>query len=962
MRVFAALLMLAAAPQDRDGGTPFTYPDGNYKLVYPKGYAKSRAGGDLFQLSLSRLGNFIAISGLETEAGVEEIVQSIEDGQRQSAESFKSLGRAMVPVAGVRAMQLRGTTKREGISMTFLGTVFTHQGVAYRVIGVHATGPFAQFEKEYQSILTSFAFLGDRKDWLERFEGKPARTAFLGGLASLELNRPRWRETTLHNEHDYGWLETLTFDFMGQSAWLTLRGRLSSRDSAAELERLREDLEGRIKKAKATATSWKRRTGELAGLEISGEREGEPYFIRAFVAIDDGVAVDCWLEGYERQKALTKKDWDQLIGGFTLQARTKPGKPVAYPLKSWDMDRSPNAALAVVLAKAVRVVPGGPGIAAVSPDGSKVLLHEREVGNFLVDTATGKRTKMSFEPAAPEQTRWSADGKRLLWPGDEGLCVATVDPPEVRTVGVRAVDAAFGFGEGELLASTVDREDQDHPSSRLERIDAKEDRKVLVDFPLSRVLRPALSPDGKRLAVVTNRDYPRSATLGGHLYVAAADGTNLRQLTRDPEQISEVCWSSDGKSLFVVRRLSRGKDGAVGMGGSEDLWRISAETGEAKNLTRSDHIAGAWVAGDDLFLWVSYYGLPESQRGLFRIATAELEKASSTLSEPPIADAAAQGQAVAAKVRAAVGGAPIRDVIPTPERMAVVAQAFAAAVKESCGLTLDFSRKSLDDLTTLVWSLGLREGDPALVLGMGAYYGETLKATSGAEWMLQPVPFGDGSPALAGDGTPLADPILPFSDVVAQALGSEDSSMRGGSDLAQLDQGRKLILIHPPASMDDAVRKATGPEYYEARRKLDAGDVRPALDLLAKELERRPRNRTLAREVIKLCEAARLPEVVKSLTKTAVEAGNEVPELLLRYAEDVAPADPAKAQDALRKAVGGDYAPAAAFLRLGKAYAAAGDRPLAEACWRRAFAGASQAEKSEIHSLMGVQKAAATDE
>jgi predicted Zn-dependent protease len=161
--------------------------------------------------------------------------------------------------------------------------------------------------------------------------------------------------------------------------------------------------------------------------------------------------------------------------------------------------------------------------------------------------------------------------------------------------------------------------------------------------------------------------------------------------------------------------------------------------------------------------------------------------------------------------------------------------------------------------------------------------------------------------------------------------------------------------------VEKAVRTATGPEYYEARKKLDAGEVRPALDLLARELERRPKNRTLAMEVVGLCEAARMTEEAKALTKKAVEAGNEVPELLMRYAENLAD-DPAKAREVLRKAAQGDYPPAAVFLRLGKAYAAAGDRALAEACWRRGFEQATAVEKSEIHSLMGTVKASGSDE
>ena len=159
---------------------------------------------------------------------------------------------------------------------------------------------------------------------------------------------------------------------------------------------------------------------------------------------------------------------------------------------------------------------------------------------------------------------------------------------------------------------------------------------------------------------------------------------------------------------------------------------------------------------------------------LTKKAPEELEKASSTLPERAILDVRAHGLAVAERVRGALGAGALRDLVPTPERMASAAKAFAVAVTEICGIPLDFSRKSLDDLRDLVWSLDVRHGDLGLLVGFGAYYGETLRATAGAVWMLQPVPFGDAGPGGAIEGTPLADPILPFSDIVATMVGAEE--------------------------------------------------------------------------------------------------------------------------------------------------------------------------------------------
>src|SRR5262249_15376834 len=123
--------------------------------------------------------------------------------------------------------------------------------------------------------------------------------------------------------------------------------------------------------------------------------------------------------------------------------------------------------------------------------------------------------------------------------------------------------------------------------------------------------------------------------------------------------------------------------------------------------------------------------------------------------------------------------------------------------------------------------------------------------------------------------------------------------------------------------------------------------------------ERRPKNRLLAREVISLCEAARLSKEADELTRKAVDAGNEVPELLLRYGDLLARTDFQKALPYYRQAVQGDWVPAEALIKLGKAYEDLGQTALAEACWRQAHRSANPARQAEILRLMNRDKDAA---
>jgi TolB protein len=78
----------------------------------------------------------------------------------------------------------------------------------------------------------------------------------------------------------------------------------------------------------------------------------------------------------------------------------------------------------------------------------------------------------------------------------------------------------------------------------------------------------AISPDGARMAMILSK--------GGSpdVYVAAADGTNPKQLTKTKEDESSPCWSPDGRTICFVSRID----------GARALCKIGADGGEVRRI------------------------------------------------------------------------------------------------------------------------------------------------------------------------------------------------------------------------------------------------------------------------------------------------------------------------------------------------------------------------------------------
>ena len=101
-------------------------------------------------------------------------------------------------------------------------------------------------------------------------------------------------------------------------------------------------------------------------------------------------------------------------------------------------------------------------------------------------------------------------------------------------------------------------------------------------------MTPSWSPDGERIVFSSNRDGNRK---NYEIYVMDADGKNTRRLTNNRKSDWSPSWSPDGKQIAFISR----RDGHfIGEGGlSTEIYVMDADGGNQQKLTNNPHLDGA---------------------------------------------------------------------------------------------------------------------------------------------------------------------------------------------------------------------------------------------------------------------------------------------------------------------------------------------------------------------------------
>ncbi len=955
---FAILVLLAAASSLAGADRPLVFADKNLSISPPPGWVPYPINSPITLFALRKGVNVLLMSAQEAEVSPEDVEKSWIDELTLSVEIPEEIRHDRDDTAGERTIYASFPYIEQGVRRRALVISLCHQGFAYRLVSIFNSGDYDRFEREQRALIKSMVFLHDRPEWLARLVGVPRPIAVAGGLVRAELNQPRWRESTFDAEaQDHQSLDVADFVFVAGGAWAHIDVLRTASDAGAELESARHWWSTRLGKVTSAERSAEINGRQLAYLEISGQFQGQPHHVRIATLAADGVAVRASLESTDSRRLDTESDWEQMLGSLVLQSRSSPEADIAFTARVYEDETPANEDIAVVIAAAKPLIADGTDVIAFSPDGTTALCREGD-DDFVLDLASHRRTAITLDPRPEPPVNWSADGKRLAYAAQKQVVVVTVAGGATDKHPLDAVDPAL-TGEG-LIACRWNS----HPeylgsglqlrSNRLVALAASGADSELAAYPLSRFSLPTPSPDGKTIAVIANRDYPRTAGDGGNLFVLTVADRALRRITTGPEDFASLAWSSDGTEIFATRRVDPGLKDAVGFGGETDLYRIDVATGAAVNLTRCGHIQRAWVIGADLAVQIGGWDIAQTQRGIFRIAAAELEQATASRPLHPASASRDRVKAVARAVVEAVGGDP-RDCVPSAEAMPAIAEAFATVAARACGVRLDFTMASLRQLETTFSRLELAGSgrQPALALGAGAYYGETLRRCAGAQWRLGGVRFGDWVPAVPDYRTSrnaLVVALAPFDDCYRSQMGSEDSPLLGPQSLPYL-QGQQLLLVYPVFQVPSEVAAATDKDYASAWDLAREGKIEPALALLFAEIGRHPTDAALVEETSALAAAAGMDQAVQELDQRALAAGCTVPRVLERQADRLATSDATKAIELYRRVASQPYSAGSVLNKLGTCYAANGHADFAMCCWRQAHRRGTVEDRTEAARL-----------
>ncbi len=214
---------------------------------------------------------------------------------------------------------------------------------------------------------------------------------------------------------------------------------------------------------------------------------------------------------------------------------------------------------------------------AISPDGKRAVVEVRNASNegtdlWLVDLATGLRTRFTFAPGDETRAVWSPTGRSVFYESKEGDTFRIFQQPVDGQGGAAIVmeskreigPSSVGANDRDLLLDFT-REDGKSETRRLSLGSGATEAVTVVKSDGNNLATGVYSPDNRWIA------YNTQTAAGWDVFVMPATGGARKwQVTADGAVYPK--WSPDGKELWVSR--FSGELRVYEVDGSGDTFRV----------------------------------------------------------------------------------------------------------------------------------------------------------------------------------------------------------------------------------------------------------------------------------------------------------------------------------------------------------------------------------------------------
>ena len=218
------------------------------------------------------------------------------------------------------------------------------------------------------------------------------------------------------------------------------------------------------------------------------------------------------------------------------------------------MQRKTNLAPLILAGIVVLVLT--PLMAVVDAQAQIAFVSHRD-GNpeiYVMDADGGNQRRLTNNPDKDYSPSWSPDGKRIIFMSNRDGHTHLI----------------HGWPTYEIYVMDADGSNPQNLTN-----DRNDDRS------------PSWSPDGKRIAFVSNRDGFKNEELviTQEIYVMDADGGNPQNLTNDLNNDSSPSWSPDGK--WIVFSSARDGHFENEFGITDEIYVMDADGGNPQRLTEN---------------------------------------------------------------------------------------------------------------------------------------------------------------------------------------------------------------------------------------------------------------------------------------------------------------------------------------------------------------------------------------